>query len=75
MNEDSRGFGLPMTTIFVSPQPELTSTSTGQASIPLTAPDKTRASMKGRRANAGARAMRFFLRCGMLGVIDLSKKL
>jgi hypothetical protein len=30
----------------VSPHPELSSTSTGKASMPLTAADKTRASMK-----------------------------
>jgi hypothetical protein len=38
----------------------LTSTSTGKASIPLTAADNTRASMGGLWANAGARAMRFY---------------
>src|SRR5580698_6789161 len=37
--------GSPTITTIVSPQPELTSTSTGKASIPLTAADKTRASM------------------------------
>jgi hypothetical protein len=46
-------------TIMVSPQPQLTSTSTGKASIPLTAADKTRASMAGLWGNMGARAMRF----------------
>jgi len=46
--------------IVVSPHPELTSTSTGKASIPLTAADNTRASMGGLWANAGARAMRFY---------------
>src|SRR3984957_16208018 len=38
--------GRPTMTIMVSPQPELTSTSTGKASIPLTAADKTRASIE-----------------------------
>src|SRR5271163_1017036 len=37
--------GNPTMTTIVSPQPELTSTSTGKASMPLTAADKTRASM------------------------------
>src|SRR5580658_9394770 len=52
--------GNPTMTTIVSPQPELTSTSTGKASIPLTAADKTRASIGGYWSNAGARAMRFF---------------
>jgi hypothetical protein len=51
--------GNPTMTTVVSPQPELTSTSTGKASIPLTAADKTRASMGGYWAHPGARAMRF----------------
>src|SRR5580658_9680441 len=51
--------GNPTMTTMVSPQPELTSTSTGKASMPLTAADKTRASMGGCWANADARAMRF----------------
>src|ERR1700722_4713443 len=38
--------GSPTITTTVSPQPELTSTSTGNASIPLTAADKTRASIE-----------------------------
>src|SRR5208282_4898280 len=37
--------GNPTMTTTVSPHPELTSTSTGKASMPLTAADKTRASM------------------------------
>jgi hypothetical protein len=52
--------GNPTMTTVVSPQPELTSTSTGKASIPLTAADKTRASMVGVWAKPGAREMRFF---------------
>jgi hypothetical protein len=47
-------------TTTVSPQPELTSTSTGKASMPLTAADKTRACMGGYWFNEGVRAMRFF---------------
>jgi hypothetical protein len=53
----------------VSSQPQLTSTSTGKASIPLTAADKTRASMGGCWAKAGARAMRFLRRRGKGGSI------
>ena len=56
----AEGRGDRVITIMVSPQPQLTSTSTRKASIPLTAADKTRASMGGLWANAGARAMRFF---------------
>src|SRR5688572_5245514 len=37
--------GKPTITITLSPQPELTSTSTGKASMPLTAAENTRASM------------------------------
>jgi hypothetical protein len=37
--------GKPTMTTIVSPHPELTSTSTGKASMPLTAADKTRASI------------------------------
>src|SRR6202044_3797114 len=51
--------GNPTMTTMVSPQPELTSTSTGKASMPLTAADNTRANMGGYWGNAGARAMRF----------------
>jgi hypothetical protein len=47
-------------TTVVSPQPELTSTSAGKASMPLTAADKTRANMGEVWAKEGARAMRFF---------------
>jgi len=46
-----------------APQPQFTSTSTGKASIPLTAADRTRASMGGLRANAGAREMRILRLC------------
>ena len=38
--------GRPTMTITLSPQPELTSTSTGNASMPLTAAENTRASMR-----------------------------
>ena len=41
--------GNPTMATTVSPQPELTSTSTAKASIPLTAADKTRASIRGQR--------------------------
>jgi len=46
----------------VTPQPPITSTSTGKASIPLTAADKTRASMGGYWVNRSARALRFWHR-------------
>ena len=56
-------------TMRVSPQPQLTSTSTGKASIPLTAADKTRASMGGLWGKAGARAMRFFIHPARIPVL------
>jgi len=43
----------------IAPNPQLTSTSTEKASIPLTAVDKTHASKGGCWANSGSRAMRF----------------
>src|SRR5665213_1943902 len=51
--------GRPTMTITVSPQPHFTSTSTGKAAIPLTAADKTRASIGGYWVKVSARAMRF----------------
>jgi len=58
-----------MMTMRVSPQPQLTSTSTGKASIPLTAADKTRASMGGLWKKQDARAMRF-LRVRQMGFTE-----
>src|SRR5580658_3853322 len=60
--------GNPTMTTTVSPQPEFTSTSTGKASMPLTAEDKTRASIRGYWAKAGARAMRFLHLCSKNGL-------
>jgi hypothetical protein len=59
-NSFSAMSGRPTMTILGSPQPQLTSTLTGKASIPLTAADKTQASIGRCWAKAGARAMRFF---------------
>jgi hypothetical protein len=47
----------PSTATMVSPQPELTSTSTGKASMPLTAADKTRASVGGVWGKEGTRLL------------------
>ena len=53
--------GNPTMVTTVSPQSgTLTSTSTGKASMPLTAADKTRASIGEFWGNSRARAMRFF---------------